>query len=266
MPALQDALGLTPCVLVHGIEPQVSEAALQFAISALGGTAVREVRLIRSRDAAAEWKGFAFVDLFTHEAAAKVVALLDGAQLEGQARRVRVSLAKDRGPLGAPVAAAHVPGLAHQPCELFGADADQAADAALSAWQPREFGDDAAEEPSPEAEPEAKPEPWMLPDTQTSSWLNYDAAAAQHSAVAQSSNAAAEMEPSVGARPGAVTGSAAKLSAEALATRDAELRRAAAAAAAAAAAPAPAAPSQLLQGGKVYGGKIRTPKEPTANQ
>jgi RNA-binding protein 5/10 len=291
------------------VEPQVSEGALTFALAALS-CPVKEIRLIRSRDPAAEHKGFAFVDLYTPDAAARAVAALDGQALEGQARRVRVSLARESRAPRAGAAGGPQP-LCAQPVAEGGAPDGDAA----PAWQPLEF--DAAAEAAAEADasaaaadaaaaPAAASGGFTLDpttgyfydaasgyyyDSQTGLychaasgvWYSADAATGQYVAVAAGTSApgaqqpepAPEAEAAPARRPGAVIGSAPKLTAEAVAKKE---RAAAAAAAAAAqqeqqaqaaaahaarvAAAVPAAPVTVVAGGKVYGGKIRVPKVP----
>ena len=137
-----DTLGgvLLPSVIIQGVEPHMDEEAIRMAVTSLGHTPVKDLRLPRPRDPGADHKGYCFVDLYTMEAASRVVALLDGHSLAGQARRVRVSLVRERG--NGPQAPGAALGLAAQAPELADADPDAVAEAALSAWQPKEFGVD----------------------------------------------------------------------------------------------------------------------------
>jgi hypothetical protein len=118
----------------------MDEEAIRMAVTSLGHTPVKDLRLPRPRDPGADHKGYCFVDLYTMEAASRVVSLLDGHSLAGQARRVRVSLVRERG--NGPQAPGTALGLAAQAPELADADPDAVAEAALSAWQPKEFGVD----------------------------------------------------------------------------------------------------------------------------
>ena len=119
-------------------------------VTSLGHTPVKDLRLPRPRDPGADHKGYCFVDMYTMEAATRVVALLDGQPLAGQARRVRVSLVRERGNgLQAP---GTLLGLAAQAPELGDVDPGAVAEAALSAWQPKEFGvEDKGEADAPPA-------------------------------------------------------------------------------------------------------------------
>ena len=87
-----DAPGaLLPSVIIQGVEPHLDEEAIRMVVTSLGHTPVKDLRLPRPRDPGADHKGYCFVDMYTMEAATRVVALLDGQPLAGQARRVRVS-------------------------------------------------------------------------------------------------------------------------------------------------------------------------------
>lgn len=287
-------------VVIQGIEAHMDEEAIRLAVTSLGHTPVKDIRLPRPRDPGASHKGFAFVDMYTVDAAMRVVAMMDGQQMAGQARRVRVSMAREK-ERGAQ-AGGGVSGLAAQMPELADTDAREVAEAALSAWQPKEFG---VEQPEEEvarrdntaavAQTVGVPHGYVLdPRTgyffcaasgyywdsasglyghaATGMWYSLDAATGAFTAITPAADADAAaagsaqpqavVEQEQPRKAAAVIGSAPKLSAEALALREEEQRRAAAAAAAAAAAPVAAAPVRVLPGGKVYGGKIRTPKEP----
>ena len=255
----------------------MSESALTFAIAELGGPGciVKGMRLVRSRDPSVEGKGFAFVEFYTPEACRRALEAVDGSTLKGsQARRVRASLAR---PGTAPPPPVSLPLASQWPAP------SGAGDAAAEVWQPTEFGDpepgELEKEPAAPAVPAAPasgfvfdaasgyffdagsgyfydPASRLYGEAATGTWFHHDPSSGLYTAVgaAQPAEAAPEAQPP--ARSGPVIGSAPKLSAEALAAKEAEARRVKEAEETAARAPK----ATPVAGGRVYGGKMRAPR------